>query len=342
LNFQRRASVLFNMKGIWVIGRLRLMAFAGLLAIPAVGPVLMENALHVPPVARNKPEPKLAEAATRGIGDWFPAEVTPADGVVLRAWLFRPLAANGRAVILLHGVADTRAGVLAHARMLLQHGYTVLAPDSRGHGESGGTLITYGLREAEDVHRWADWLEAREHPQGLYGLGESMGAAILLQALPREPRFRAVVAECSFYDLRHVAFSRLAEGSGINPGIANWLFFPTVESAFLYAVFATTCTSRKLHPLERSAKQPVRSCSSMDRTTATSRRNNPTCWPCSGRNRPPCGASPAPDMSKPSAKNPPNSRAAYSNGLNPTVKHGGATLQFLHPGVNCSIGQAKV
>jgi fermentation-respiration switch protein FrsA (DUF1100 family) len=111
----------------------------------------------------------------------------------------------------------------------------VLAPDSRGHGESQGNLITYGLREAEDVHRWADWLYAREHPQALYGLGESMGAAILLQALPRERRFRAVVAECTFYDFRQVAFSRMAGAIGVDAGIAKWLFRPTLESGFLYA-----------------------------------------------------------------------------------------------------------
>jgi hypothetical protein len=93
--------------GYWVIGRLWLLAFAAVLAIPAVGPILMENTLHVPPVARNKAEPKLAGATTRGIGEWFPAEVTAADGVILSAWLFRPMAGNGRAVILLHGVADT-------------------------------------------------------------------------------------------------------------------------------------------------------------------------------------------------------------------------------------------
>ena len=62
-----------------------------------------------------------------------------------------------------------------------------------------------------------------------------MGAAILLQALPSEPRFRAEVAECSFYDFRQVAFSRLAEATRVTPQVAKWLFRPTVESGFLYA-----------------------------------------------------------------------------------------------------------
>ena len=54
---------------------------------------------------------------------------------------------NGSAVILLHGVADTRAGMMGPARFLLERGYTVLAPDSRGHGTSGGGLITYGIKK---------------------------------------------------------------------------------------------------------------------------------------------------------------------------------------------------
>jgi hypothetical protein len=38
--------------------------------------------------------------------------------------------------------------------MVLQQGYRVLLPDSRAHGESGGTLATYGLVERDDIHRW--------------------------------------------------------------------------------------------------------------------------------------------------------------------------------------------
>ena len=35
--------------------------------------------------------------------------------------------------------------------MFLEEGYSVLLPDSRGHGTSGGELVTYGLLEKRDV-----------------------------------------------------------------------------------------------------------------------------------------------------------------------------------------------
>lgn len=53
--------------------------------------------------------------------------------------------------------------------------------------------MTYGVLESDDVHRWVDLLVSSEGCQRVFGLGESLGAGILLQSLSVEPRFRAVV-----------------------------------------------------------------------------------------------------------------------------------------------------
>lgn len=192
--------------------------------------ILAENALHI----RNRPEPNPAEAGT--IADltgssWQSAEISAADGVPLRAWLFSPPHPNGSVAILLHGVADTRRGVSSQARILLDHGFAVLAPDSCGHGVSGGTMVTYGIREADDVHRWAGWLLARDRSTKLYGLGESLGAAILLESLRVEPRFRAVVAECPFATFEEVAFDRLSQYCHF----PHFVLWPLVHGGQLYA-----------------------------------------------------------------------------------------------------------
>src|SRR4030081_2630249 len=109
--------------------------------------------------------------------------ITTPDNVVLSAWIVQPRQSNGEAVLLLHGLADNRIGMTGYARLLLAHGFAVLLPDSRAHGRSGGALATYGLLERNDVHQWFDWLAAREHPRCIFGFGESMGAAQLLQSL---------------------------------------------------------------------------------------------------------------------------------------------------------------
>src|SRR5262249_59487351 len=103
----------------------------------------------------------------------------------------RPRNFNGDAVVLLHGITDNREGMGGFARLFLDHGYAVLMPDARAHGESGGMLATYGVRESDDLHRWVSWLYTDElaPAQCVYGVGESYGAALLLQALPAEPSF---------------------------------------------------------------------------------------------------------------------------------------------------------
>src|SRR5215471_105478 len=119
------------------------------IGLAAASSFLAENALHV-----WNHDPATAAAANaiarQGGSSWQPLQITTNDGARLDAWLFTPEHPNGAAVILMHGVADTRVGMSGHAPFLLRAGYTVLLPDSRAHGASGGTIVTYGVREAGD------------------------------------------------------------------------------------------------------------------------------------------------------------------------------------------------
>jgi uncharacterized protein len=124
--------------------------------------------------------------------------ITAADGVALKGWFVHPRDYNGNAVILLHGITDNREGVARYGHMLLEHGYAVLLPDARRHGESGGELATYGVKESDDIHRWVSWIYAHDPPQCVYGFGESYGAALVLQSLAMENRFCAVAVEKPF------------------------------------------------------------------------------------------------------------------------------------------------
>lgn len=160
--------------------------------------------------------------------------ITASDGAVLRGWQIRPAASNGNAVILLHGVGDNRLGVSGYGTWLARNHYTVLLPDARAHGYSGGDLATYGLKESDDIHRWVDWLEVNDHPNCVFGFGESMGAAQILQSLTKERRFCAVIAESSFATFREVAYARFGRPFRTGPWLGRTFFWPTVEVGFLY------------------------------------------------------------------------------------------------------------
>jgi len=133
-------------------------------------------------------------------------DVRTPDGVLLRGWKVRPEKPKGNWVLVFHGVADNRMGVLEHARVLLLAGYSVVMMDARAHGASEGPIATYGWLERNDTRAVIDALESSERPRHLLALGESMGAGIALQSAGADPRIEAVVAEASFANLREAAY----------------------------------------------------------------------------------------------------------------------------------------
>jgi dipeptidyl aminopeptidase/acylaminoacyl peptidase len=208
----------------------------GLAIMIGIAAILIESALHVPDSLHTVADPRHADALVREQpAKWRSVEIAAADGTRLRGWFFRPQQENGTAVLALHGVADNRTGVLGHARILLRNGYAVLTPDQRGHGESGPSAISYGLRESDDVKLWVDWLSRQSGVARVYGLGESYGAAVLLQSLPGEPRIKAAIAECAFSSFRTIAAERIGQKLGLGGRPSAVLFAPVVGSAFLYA-----------------------------------------------------------------------------------------------------------
>ncbi|MGH8629177.1 MAG: alpha/beta hydrolase, partial [Burkholderiales bacterium] len=163
------------------------------------------------------------------------AETQAPDGVQLRGWFARPANSNGSAVVLLHGVADNREGMGGYALLFLRHGYSVLLPDARAHGESGGDLTTYGVQEGADLARWVMWLRQQRNAACVYGFGESMGAALVLQSLREKAQFCSVAAESAFSSFREIAYDRLGQRFGAGDWLGRTLFRPIVEVGMLYA-----------------------------------------------------------------------------------------------------------
>ena len=85
-------------------------------------------------------------------------DVRAPDGVVLRGWKVTPPNPNGSWVLLFHGVADNRVGVIGHSEFLLRAGYSVIMMDARGHGASEGPIATYGWLERNDTRAVIDAL----------------------------------------------------------------------------------------------------------------------------------------------------------------------------------------
>lgn len=179
-----------------------------------------------------------------GWGDFAaPVNITASDGTPLTAtWAF-PRRGTTKAVILCHGFGESSRNASAYSDLLLGNGFAVLMPDSRGHGNSGG-LNTFGVREAGDILQWIRAIKYFTRISKIYGLGESMGGAILLQSLARGADFRAVVAESPFASFSKVADEEMSSDCG--PVIGPLL----VVQCFLYA--------RLVHQVDLSDARPLR------------------------------------------------------------------------------------
>jgi uncharacterized protein len=155
--------------------------------------------------------------------------VTAQDGVQLRGWRVRPAQPNGDWVLLLHGRSQNRLTMIGYADFLLAKGFSVVMMDARAHGESGGTIATYGHLEQYDSRAILDALIASEQVSHVFALGESMGAAVALQSAAIDPRIEGVVAEGAFRNLHEVMFDYA--GLRLSAFLGKTLFRPAAIMA---------------------------------------------------------------------------------------------------------------
>lgn len=205
----------------WIIGLLAAVFFGSAI----VGAMLGGGILH--PARRTLDAALIAQANDVFARDGAICQefdVSARDGVILRGWKVRAKSPNGDWVMLFHGQGDNRVGTISYANFLLRAGYSVVMMDTRAQGASGGTMTTYGWKERWDTKSIVSALYASENPRRLFALGESMGAAIALQAAAVEPRISAVVAEAPFSNLREVTYDYA--GLQLSPWLGKTLFRP--------------------------------------------------------------------------------------------------------------------
>lgn len=158
-----------------------------LVGLPYLGSVLL---LYRPDAPAPGTPVSLVAAASYDVVHFRATDGTPLEGWWIPATQNaqtdgRGSAKDGHATVLLcPGFGSDKAGQLFLARDLIANGYNVLAIDLRAHGRSGGQFTALGGIEGRDVLGAVRWLH-QVHPnesQRIVGLGESLGAAALIEA----------------------------------------------------------------------------------------------------------------------------------------------------------------
>ncbi len=164
------------------------------------------------PTRHNDAPQDLAQALVK----MEPVRFRSSDGIELGGWLI-PGKPELPAIVLCHDLGASKSSLVNLAIRLQRQGFTLLAFDFRGHGESGGERSTLGLVEKRDVLGAVDYLgtvqgiDARR--LGIYGVG--MGAfAATLAALDR-PSLRVMVLDSLYPAIEYPLSRRVYE---------NWRF----------------------------------------------------------------------------------------------------------------------
>ena len=132
--------------------------------------------------------------------------ITADDGVVLAAICMRQPQPSAKWAVIMHGYTSCKENMLFYAGKYYEKGWSVLIPDQRAHGESGGEYCALGWAERLDAIKWAEYIASETPEAEIVMHGVSMGASSLLMAAGEgfPENVTAVVSDCAFTDVMSI------------------------------------------------------------------------------------------------------------------------------------------
>lgn len=105
-----------------------------------------------------------------------------------------------RYAVLVHGYKGDAASMAAFAQNFHELGFSILAPDLRGHGSSEGDYIGMGWHDRLDVIDWIETLIAKDPDAEIILFGISMGGATVMMVSGEElpPNVKLIIEDCGY------------------------------------------------------------------------------------------------------------------------------------------------
>lgn len=147
--------------------------------------------------------------------------------------LFGRFVRNGeskKTVIFLNGyLTSSLSDFSAFAPYYLDAGYNLLFATSRGHAESGGRHITFGVKESQDVLLWINKVNDLIEDSEIVLHGYSIGANSALYIAPQAPKnVKAIIADSAYTMPWHVFVYQIKQIFKLQP-------FPELNVAEFFA-----------------------------------------------------------------------------------------------------------
>ena len=129
------------------------------------------------------------------------------SGSTIKGWFVKGGEGKG-AVVIMHGARSNRSVMIDRMEFLRKAGYSVLAFDFQGCGESEGKILSFGYIESRDAAAAMKFIKQKLPSEKIGAIGISMGGAAYLLAKDR-PDADAVILEMVYPSMQQAIDNRL-------------------------------------------------------------------------------------------------------------------------------------
>ena len=157
--------------------------------------------------------------------------------------IFIPNSNSNKCIILCHGITVNINYSVKYIKPFYNRGFSIFMYDHRNHGLSGGDYTSMGYFEKFDLKTCANYIFNKLGDDISLGvLGESMGAATVLQYCSIDKRIDFCIEDCGYSDVFDLFRHRLKEDYKIN-------FIPLLYIADILMKFKYSWNFKSVSPI---------------------------------------------------------------------------------------------
>lgn len=148
------------------------------------------------------------------------------DGLDLNGYYFDNKESNNKYAIVVHGYMSKALDMIVSIKHIYDEGYSILAPDCRGCGDSEGDYVGMGWDDRLDMIKWIELIIESDPEAEIMLYGVSMGGATVMMTAGEDlpDNVKAIVEDCGYTSASDIFTYQLKD-------LFNLPKFPIIQAA---------------------------------------------------------------------------------------------------------------
>ncbi|KEK19372.1 alpha/beta hydrolase [Bacillus gaemokensis] len=122
------------------------------------------------------------------------------DDLKLNGYEYRNQESSHKWSIVVHGYNGRASEMTKYIRHFYEKGYSVVAPDLRGHGNSQGNYVGMGWHDRKDIMLWIQYILKKDPQAEIALFGISMGGATVMMTSGEDlpANVKVIIEDCGY------------------------------------------------------------------------------------------------------------------------------------------------